>query len=74
MGSMIGQTIGRRFRSNMYILVCHTNRQPINKTIGVVTNRLVGMALKIQNALAIVAIIFILSLSNVLSSRYSIYQ
>ena len=27
---------------------------------------------KIQNALAIVAIIFILSLSNVLSSRYSI--
>ena len=40
------QRIGRRFRSNLYILVCHTNRRPIRNTIGVVTNRLVGMGLK----------------------------
>ena len=39
-------TIGRRFRLNLYILVSHTNRQPIKNTIGVVTNRLVGMGLK----------------------------
>ena len=30
----------------MYITVYHTNRQPIKDTIGVVMNRLVGMALK----------------------------
>ena len=36
----------RRFRSNMYIKVYHTNRQPIKYTIGVVVNRLVGMGLK----------------------------
>ena len=34
-------------RSNVYIPVCHTNRRPIRNTIGVVKNRLVGMALKI---------------------------
>ena len=37
--------IGGRFRSNMYIAVSHTNRRPIKNTIGVVKNRLVGMAL-----------------------------
>ena len=42
----IVQRIGRRFRSNLYILVYHTNRQPIKNTIGVVMNRLVGMGLK----------------------------
>ena len=39
-------TIGHRFRSNMYIPVYHTNRRPITNTIGLVKNRLVGMALK----------------------------
>ena len=29
------QRIGRRFKSNLYILVYHTNRRPIRKTIGV---------------------------------------
>ena len=42
----IAQRIGRRFRSNMYTPVYHSNRQPIKNTIGVVMNRLVGMALK----------------------------
>ena len=41
----IAQRIVHRFRSNLYILVCHTNRRPIRNTIGVVKNRLVGMGL-----------------------------
>ena len=41
----IVQRIGRRFRSNLYILVYHTNGRPIKNTIGVVMNRLVGMGL-----------------------------
>ena len=39
------QRIGHRFRSNMYIPVYHTNRQPLKNIIGVVKNHLVGMAL-----------------------------
>ena len=38
--------IARRFRSNMYIPVYHTNRRPFKNMIGVVKNRLVGMGLK----------------------------
>ena len=38
-------TIGHRLRSNIYIPVYHTNRRPIKNTIGLVKNRLVGMAL-----------------------------
>ena len=42
----IVQRIGRRFRSNLYILVYDTNRRPIINMIGVAVNRLVGMGLK----------------------------
>ena len=45
----IVQRIGRRFRSNLYILVYHTNRRPLKNSIGVAVNRLVGMGLKGQN-------------------------
>ena len=38
--------IGRRFRTNMYIPVYHTNRGPFKNMIGVVKNHLVGMGLK----------------------------
>ena len=38
--------IARRFRSNMYIPVYHTNRRPFKNMIGVVKNRPVGMGLK----------------------------
>ena len=41
----IFQRIGHRFRSNLYILMCHTNWRPIRNTIGVVTKHLVGMGL-----------------------------
>ena len=41
------QRIGRRFRSNMYIPVYHTNGRSIKNMIGVVKNRLVGMGLYI---------------------------
>ena len=41
----IAQRIGRRFRSNLYILVYDTNRRPIINMIGVAVNRLVGMGL-----------------------------
>ena len=34
------------YKLNLYIPVCHTNRRPIKNMIGVVMNRLVGMALK----------------------------
>ena len=47
-GATIGGTIGRlyrRFISNLYIPVCHTNRRSIKNMIGVVVNRLVGMTL-----------------------------
>ena len=37
------QRIGRRFRSNMYIPVYHTNGRSIKNMIGVVVNRLAGM-------------------------------
>ena len=42
----IVQRIGRRFRSNLYILVYHTNRRPMKNMIDVAVNRLVGMGLK----------------------------
>ena len=38
--------IGRRFITNIYIPVYHTNRRSIKNMIGVVVNRLVGMGLK----------------------------
>ena len=43
---MIAHRIGHKIRSNMYITMSHTNRRPIKNTIGVVMNRLVGMALQ----------------------------
>ena len=54
-------TIGRRFRSNMYIPVYHTNRRPIKNTIGLVKNRLVGMALY---SVSIVCLLFIIKIND----------
>ena len=42
-------TIGHCLKSNLYIPVYHTNRQPIRNTIGVIKDRLVGMGLKAIN-------------------------
>ena len=44
-GTLLRQFV-RRFRLNRHIPVSHTNRRPIENTISVVMNRLVGMGLK----------------------------
>ena len=43
----------------MYIPVCHTNRQPVQNTIGVVMNRLVGMGLKILHDLNVKSVVIV---------------
>ena len=47
---LIMRRLVRRFRSNMYIPVSHTNRRSIQNTIGLVMNHLVGIGLKVANA------------------------
>ena len=53
------QRIGRRFRSNMYIPVYHTNGRSIKNMIGVVKNRLVGMGLEAVSSVLVQCIVLL---------------
>ena len=61
---LIVQRIGRRFRSNLYIIVYHTKRRPIKNTIGVSGIGLKGLRIDKSRQRVICTIIIVQYISN----------